>query len=44
MEALTRITPAWAGKSAPVWRRWYAKKDHPRMGGEKLELLMLERG
>ena len=35
------ITPAWAGKSEtvclPVLRRW----DHPRVGGEKCDLLSL---
>ena len=29
------ITPAWAGKSATEITRNYAKKDHPRVGGEK---------
>ena len=31
-----RITPAWAGKSPPLWYASTAAKDHPRMGGEKL--------
>ena len=34
-----RITPAWAGKSRSTTRRTWAPKDHPRMGGEKLDLL-----
>ena len=30
-----RITPAWAGKSWPQWRRRCPEWDHPRVGGEK---------
>ena len=32
---LARITPAWAGKRLPCTVRCTARKDHPRMGGEK---------
>ena len=32
----TGITPACAGKSLPAFLREWAKKDHPRMCGEKL--------
>ena len=32
------ITPAWAGKSAAQHVRYPAPKDHPRVGGEKLQL------
>ena len=31
----TRITPAWAGKSARQYFINVKRKDHPRMGGEK---------
>ena len=31
----SRITPAWAGKSATSERKNAPNKDHPRMGGEK---------
>ena len=29
------ITPAWAGKSRPVWGGVACPWDHPRVGGEK---------
>ena len=32
---LRRITPAWAGKSAPAGHTAAVKQDHPRVGGEK---------
>ena len=39
---LTRITPAWAGKSKNnnfnVWQIW----DHPRVGGEKLTFIIVK--
>ena len=31
-----RITPAWAGKSAAALAPAGGRKDHPRVGGEKL--------
>ena len=31
-----RITPAWAGKSPPTISHHQTRKDHPRVGGEKL--------
>ena len=31
-----RITPAWAGKSISLHAHQCARKDHPRMGGEKM--------
>ena len=31
----TRITPAYAGKSAEIFRRFDGSKDHPRLCGEK---------
>ena len=34
-----RITPAYAGKSAKERKRFSREKDHPRLCGEKLELL-----
>ena len=33
---ITRITPAYAGKSIPVEVIVYGKQDHPRLCGEKL--------
>ena len=33
-----RITPAWAGKRAVDTVNRYEHWDHPRVGGEKLEL------
>ena len=36
LAALTRITPAWAGKSPTPYYISGTGKDHPRMGGEKL--------
>ena len=32
---LTRITPAWAGKSAGIIMIKSTGRDHPRVGGEK---------
>ena len=32
-----RITPAYAGKSAPEKEAPYADQDHPRLCGEKVE-------
>ena len=31
-----RITPAYAGKSAPLARNHFTGKDHPRLCGEKI--------
>ena len=31
-----RITPAWAGKSPPSCTRTPGRRDHPRVGGEKV--------
>ena len=33
----SRITPAYAGKSAPTSLRFVKSKDHPRLCGEKVE-------
>ena len=38
--ALLRITPAWAGKSPVVPATRSASRDHPRVDGEKLMLLI----
>ena len=38
---LSRITPAWAGKSITWLGSGIATQDHPRVGGEKLELPVL---
>ena len=35
--ALNRITPAYAGKSREDLKHGLAKKDHPRLCGEKAE-------
>ena len=35
-----RITPAWAGKSSMATFLRSARRDHPRMGGEKLLSVM----
>ena len=35
-----RITPAWAGKSAHELFEVIPNEDHPRVGGEKLHLLL----
>ena len=32
-----RITPAWAGKSFSITARGRVRRDHPRVGGEKLQ-------
>ena len=34
---LCRITPAYAGKSAPLARNHFTGEDHPRLCGEKLQ-------
>ena len=34
------ITPAWAGKSAKHWFKQRKNRDHPRVGGEKIERLL----
>ena len=34
---LLRITPAWAGKSAPAGHTAAIEQDHPRVGGEKFD-------
>ena len=39
-----RITPAWAGKSQRCTRCHAGQKDHPRVGGEKLILLVTTPG
>ena len=36
---LQRITPAWAGKSKEPLKICEKQEDHPRVGGEKLDLL-----
>ena len=36
--AVTRITPAWAGKRNQLKPQNQTKKDHPRVGGEKRHL------
>ena len=35
MDDVTRITPAWAGKSPPAGGLLSGPQDHPRVGGEK---------
>ena len=35
------ITPAWAGKSRSTTRRTWAPRDHPRMGGEKVQGMVI---
>ena len=35
-----RITPAWAGKSLRYQPLPVSGKDHPRMGGEKMEIML----
>ena len=35
---LCRITPAYAGKSAPLARNHFTGEDHPRLCGEKCEM------
>ena len=37
---LSRITPAWAGKSLGNAKAWMRDEDHPRVGGEKLLILV----
>ena len=37
---LQGITPAWAGKRQASRRSSMASRDHPRMGGEKVENLL----
>ena len=34
-----RITPAWAGKSCPESSQRRQIQDHPRMGGEKANII-----
>ena len=36
-----RITPAWAGKSGQLFGGLVCAGDHPRMGGEKLGMVVL---
>ncbi len=38
---LCRITPAYAGKSAPLARNHFTGEDHPRLCGEKFRLSSL---
>ena len=41
------ITPAWAGKSAAKTAPAFPRRDHPRMGGEKMQInagLVLNKG
>ena len=33
--SISRITPAWAGKSLLIWLPTASARDHPRVGGEK---------
>ena len=37
-QTFDRITPAWAGKSGRTCRAGAARRDHPRVGGEKRNL------
>ena len=37
-----RITPAWAGKSRPFGDIYDFVRDHPRVGGEKVQILLYE--
>ena len=39
--AVHRITPAWAGKSDTMRAMHRMQKDHPRVGGEKVFLIVM---
>ena len=41
-ETMQGITPAWAGKSSFTARLEHLDEDHPRMGGEKVQILLYE--
>ena len=34
------ITPAWAGKRTPINESSFTKRDHPRVGGEKIHIIL----
>ena len=43
-KTIERITPAWAGKSDNSENQSSKKQDHPRVGGEKVDVRPLRPG